>query len=129
MTPTVLIAQARVLAESYLPDSCAVQELTTTNDGSGGFAESWTTIETVPGLVEAIDDIEAIVGSAPRGAVTQKLFLRVTPTTQALKPSQRIVVAPRDGKGQLMFTQPKRLDESFEALITVAGVLDVSNPE
>jgi len=129
MTPATLIAQARILAEPYLPDSCAIQELTTTNDGSGGFAESWTTIETVPGLVEAIDDIEAIVGSAPRGAVTQKLFLRVTPTTQALKPSQRIVVAPRDGKGQLVFTQPKRLDESFEALITVAGVIDVSNPE
>lgn len=129
MTPAILIAQARTLAESYLPDSCTVQELTTVNDGSGGFSEQWTTVEVVPGLVEAVDDTEAIVGSAPRGAVTQKLFLRVTPTTQALKPSQRIVIAPRDGKGQLVFTQPKRLDESFEALITVAGVLDVSNPE
>lgn len=129
MTPAALIAQAKVLAESYLPDSCAIQELTTVNDGSGGFSEQWTTIEIVPGLVEAIDDIEAIVGQAPRGAVTQKLFLRVTPITQAIKPSQRIVVAPRDGKGQLIFTQLKRLDESFEALVTVAGVLDVSNPE
>jgi hypothetical protein len=129
MTPAILIAQAKVLAEQYLPDSCAIQELTTTNDGSGGFGESWNTIETVPGLVEAVDDMEAIVGSAPRGAVTQKLYLRVTTVTQALKPSQRVVVAPRDGKGELIFTQLKRLDESFETLITVAGVLDVSNPE
>ena len=129
MTPTMLIAQARVLAESYLPDSCAVQELTTTNDGSGGFTEGWSTIETVPGLYEAVDDIEAIVAAAPRGAVTQKLFLRVTPTTQAIKPSQRIVIAPRDGRGTLVFTQPKQLGESFETLITVAGVTDVSNPE
>lgn len=128
MTPAMLIAQARVLAESYLPDTCAVQELTSVADGSGGFSETWATVETVPGLVESIDDIEAIVGAAPRGAVTQKLFLRVTAVTQALKPSQRVVVAARDGKGQLIFTQLKRLDESFEALITVAGVLDVSNP-
>lgn len=129
MTPATLIAQARVLTEAYLPDSCAVQELTTTNDGSGGFTESWITLETVAGLVEAIDDSEAVVGSAPRGAVTQKLYLRVTTVTQAIKPNQRIVVAAREGKGALVFTRPKRLDESFGALITVAGVLDVSNPE
>lgn len=129
MTPATLLAQARVLAESYLPDSCAIQELTTTSSGDGGFSESWQTLETVPGLVEAIDDTEAIVAGAPRGAVTQKLFLRMTAITQAIKPSQRILIASRDGKGELVFTQPKRLDESFEALITIAGVLDVSNPE
>jgi len=129
MTPAVLLAQAKVLAEQYLPDSCAIQELTTVNDGDGGFKEDWATIETVPGLVEAVDDAEVVIGNAPRGAVTQKLYLRVTPTTQAIQTSQRIVVAPRDGKGELVFTQLKRLDESFEALITVAGVIDVSNPE
>lgn len=127
MTPATLIAQARVLAETYLPDSCAIQELTTVNDGSGGFREDWATIETIQGLVEAVDDTEAIVGQAPRGAVTQKLFLRVTTTTQAIKPSQRIMVAARGGKGELIITQPKRLDESFETLITVAGVIDVSS--
>ena len=129
MTPAVLLAQARVLAEQYLPDSCAIQELTSVNDGSGGFREEWATIETVPGLVEAVDDAEVVIGNAPRGAVTQKLYLRVTPITQAIQTSQRVVVAPRDGKGELVFTQLKRLDESFEALITVVGVIDVSNPE
>ena len=129
MTPAVLIAQARTLAEQYLPDSCAIQELTTVNDGSGGFREKWHTLETARGLVEAIDDAEVVIGNAPRGAVTQKLYLRVTPTTQAIQTSQRIVVAPREGKGELVFSQLKRLDESFEALITVAGVIDVSNPE
>src|SRR5690349_5578133 len=114
MTPAVLIAQARTLAEQYLPDSCTIQELTTVSDGDGGFHEDWATLETVPGLVEAVDDAEVVIGNAPRGAVTQKLYLRVTPTTQALKPSQRIVVAAREGKDQLMFTQLKRLDESFE---------------
>jgi len=129
MIPAVLIAQAKVLAEQYLPDSCAIQELTTVNDGSGGFREEWATLETVPGLVEAVDDAEVVIGNAPRGVVTQKLYLRVTPITQAIQTSQRIVVAPRDGKRELVFSQLKRLDESFEALVTVAGVIDVSNPE
>lgn len=127
MTPATLLAQARVLAETYLPDSCAVQELTSTPLGDGGFKESWNTIETVAGLVEASDDSEAIVAGAPRGAVMQKLYLRVTPTTQAIKPSQRIVVAAREGKSQLVVTQPKRLDESFETLITISGVIDASS--
>lgn len=129
MTPAVLIAQAKVLAESYLPDSCAIQELTTTPDGSGGFTESWATLETIPGLVEADTSNQVVVGDAPRGAVKQTLFLRVTTITQAIKLSQRIVVAARNGKGQLIVTQPKREDESFEVLITVSGFINVSNPE
>lgn len=129
MTPAILIAQAKVLAEQYLPDSCEIQELTSIPIGDGGFREDWITLETVSGLYEAVDDTEAIVAAAPRGAVTQKLFLRVTTVTQAIKPSQRIVVAPRDGRGALTLTQPKQLGESFEALITVAGVIDVSNSE
>lgn len=126
MTPAALLSQARVLAEAYLPDSCAVQELTTTPKGDGGFDENWVTLETVPGLVEADTSNQAVVGDAPRGAVKQTLFLRVTAVTQAIKTSRRILVAARDGKGQLIITQPKREDESFEALITVSGFINVS---
>lgn len=129
MTPVLLIAQARTLAEPYLPDSCAIQQLTTVNDGAGGFSETWTTIETVAGLVEWVNDREQVVGGAPRGAVMQKLRLRVTPITQAIQPSQRIVVAARYGKPELFITQPKRLDQSYEVLVSISGVIDVSNPE
>jgi len=129
MTPATLIAQARVLAEVYLPDVCAIQQLSTIEDGQGGFSEHWVTIETVSGLVQDATDLQAVVGQAPRGAVTHKLMLEVTPTTQAIVPSQRIVVAPREGKGQLIFTQPKRLDQSYEILVRVACIIDVSNPE
>lgn len=129
MTPAALLAQARVLAEAYLPDSCAVQELTSTPSGDGGFSEDWATLETVPGLVEAVDDSGAVVAQAPRGVVTQKVFLKVTSVTQAIDPSQRIVVAPRDGKSQLILEQPKRLDETFEALITVAATLNVTSTD
>lgn len=129
MTPAALIAQARIQALQFTTESCAVQELTTTNDSSGGFTESWTTLETVPGLIEWVDDSELVVGGAPRGAVTHKLRLKVTPVTQAIVPSQRIVVAARDGKAELVFVQPKRLDQSYEVLVSVGAVIDVSNPE
>lgn len=129
MTPALLIAQARALAEPYLPDSCIVQSSTDIDNGDGGFTEEWTTLETVPGLVEWVDDSEVVVGGAPRGAVTHKLRLRVTSVTQAIKPSQRVIVAARDERPELILTQPKRLSQSYEILVTLAGVLDVSNPE
>lgn len=129
MTPALLIAQARTIAEPYLPESCAIQELTTTPNGDGGFSEGWNTVETVPGLIQWIDDSEAVVGGAPRGVVAHKLRLRVTETTQNINPSNRILVAPRDGKPELVFTQPKRMPQSYEVLVTVSAVIDVSNPE
>lgn len=130
MTPAVLLAQAKSLVEAYLPDRCAVQELTTVNDGRGGFTEQWVDIESgIPGLVEAVDDDESVIAQAPRAIVTCKLFLKVTATTQAIEPSKRIVFAARDGKGPMIFEQPKRLDESFEALISVAATLNVSRTD
>lgn len=127
MTPAALLAQARVLAEAYLPDSCAVQELTSTPSGDGGFSEDWATLETVPGLVEADTSNQGVAGEAPRGAVKQTVFLRVTTVTQAIKTSHRIMVAARDGKEQLIITQPKREDESFEALVTISGYINASD--
>lgn len=125
--PAVLIAQAMTLAESYLLDRCAVQEYTKTNDDAGGFTEGWEDIESdIPVLVEAVDDDESVIAQAPRGIVTAKLYLKVTPATQAIEPSKRIVVAARNGKSVMIFEQPKRLDETFEALITVAATLNVS---
>ena len=129
MTPAALIAQARLAAEPYTPDTCAIQTLVKTEDNRGGFIESWVTIETVAGLVQAVDDTEAIVGGATRGAVTHKLMLKVTPITQVIDPSQRIVVAARDGAPEMIFTQPKRLDQSYRILVRVAAVIDVSNTE
>lgn len=129
MTPDILIGQARVQALAFTNESCAVQTLTSTDNGDGSFTESWATIETVPGLVEWVDDSEQVIGGAPRGAVTHKLRLKVTPTTRAIVPSQRIVVAAREGKAQMVFTQPKRLDQSYEVLVSVAVIIDVSNPE
>lgn len=128
MTPDILIAQARVQALQFTNESCAVQELTTTESGDGSFEETWTTLETVPGLIEWVDDSEQVVGGAPRGAVTHKLRLKVTAVTQAIVPSQRILVAARDGKPALTFVQPKRLDQSYEILVSVGAVIDVSNP-
>lgn len=130
MTPAVLLAQAKSLVEAYLPDRCAVQRYTKINDGSGGFTEGWADIESdIPGLVEAVDDDGSVVAQAPRGVVTQKVFLKVTAVTQVIEPSQRIVVASRDGKAAMILEQPKRLDESFEALITVAATLNVSRTD
>lgn len=128
--PAALVAQAMTLAEAFLRDRCAIQRLTTVNDGRGGFTEQWVDIESdIPVLVEAIDDSESVVAQAPRGIVTQKLFLKVTLTTQVIEPSQRIVVAARNGKSAMIFEQPKRLDETFEALITVAATLNVSRTD
>lgn len=128
--PAVLIAQAMTLAEPFLRDRCAVQELTTTNDGQGGFTENWDDIESdVPVLVEAIDDDASVVAQAPRGIVTHKLYLKVTTTTQVIDPSKRIVVAARGSKAAMIFEQPKRLDETYEALITVAATLNVSRTD
>ena len=129
MTPDILIAQAQIQALQFTKESCAIQQLTTVNDGQGGFSEQWNTLETVPGLIEWVDDSEQVVGGTPRGAVTHKLRLKVTPVTQAIVPSQRIVVAAREGKAELIFTQPKRLDQSYEVLVSIAAVIDVSNPE
>jgi len=118
------------LTETYLRDRCTVQELTTTNDGHGGFTEGWADLESdVPVLVEAADDEESVIAQAPRGIVTHRLYLKVTSTTKMIEPSQRIVVAARDGKSQMLFEQPKRLDETYEALITVAATLNVSSPD
>lgn len=112
------------MAESYLPDLATIHQVVEVDDGSGGFVPTPSVIETgVPILVEAIDDSEAIVAAAPRGAVTHKLYMRVTANTIAINPAQEIVVAARDGKAAMTFQQPKRLDESFEALVTVAAVL------
>jgi head-tail adaptor len=130
VNPEALVAQAMVLAETYLRDRCAVQGLTTTNDGRGGFTEGWNDIESdIPVLVEAADDEESVIAQAPRGIVTHRLYLKVTSTTKLIEPSQRIVVATRDGKSQMLFEQPKRLDETYEALITVAATLNVSSPD
>lgn len=128
--PAVLIAQAAVLAESYSRDRCAVQELTTTNNADGGFTEKWADIESnIPILVEVLDDDESVIAQAPRGIVTAKLYLKVTPATQAIEPSKRIVIAARNGKSAMIFEQPKRLDETYEALITVAATLNVSRTD
>lgn len=125
--PAVLIAEAAVLAESYLRDRCAIQTLTTTNDGQGGFTESWVDVESdVPVLVEAIDDDASVVAQALRATVTHRLYLKVTATTQVIDPSQRIAVVARNGKPAMTFEQPKRLDETYEALITVAATLNVT---
>lgn len=126
--PAVLVAQAMVLAEPFLKDRCSVQALTSTNDGHGGFTEGWADVETgVPVLVEAIDDDASVVAQAPRATVTHRLYLKVTAATQAIEPSQRILVAARDGKAAMIFEQPKRLDETYEALITVAATLNVTS--
>lgn len=128
--PAVLIAQAMTLAEAFLRDRCAIQELTSTNNDDGGFTENWDDIESdVPVLVEAIDDDESVVAQAPRGIVTHRLYLKVTAKTQIIEPSQRIVVAARNGKSAMIFEQPKRLDETYEALITVAATLNVSRTD
>lgn len=128
--PVVLIAQAMVLAEPFLRDRCSIQTLTTTKTGDGGFEENWNDIETdVPVLVEAVDDDESVVAQAPRGVMTARLYLKATDATKVIDPSQRIVVAPRDGKGEMIFEQPKRLDETYEALITVAATLNVTGTE
>jgi hypothetical protein len=128
--PVVLVAQAMTLAEAFLRDRCAIQGLTTVNDGQGGFTERWVDLESdVPVLVEAVDDSGSVVAQAPRGIVTQKLFLKVTAITQAIEPSQQIVVAARNGKPAMIFEQPKRLDETYEALITVAATLNVSRTD
>lgn len=128
--PATLIAQAMVLAEPFLRDRCAIQTLTTTNDGHGGFSENWADVESdVPVLVEAVDDDQSVVAQAPRGLTTSRLYLKATATTKAIDPSQRIVVAARDGKAAMIFEQPKRLDESYEALITVAATLNVTSTD
>lgn len=128
--PAVLVAQAMTLAESYLRDRCAIQEYTKTNDGRGGFTEGWNDIVSdIPVLVEAADDEQATVAQAPRGIVTHRLYLKVTTVTQVIEPSQRVVVAARDGKGAMIFEQPKRLDESYEALITIAATLNVTGTD
>ena len=128
--PAVLIAQAMALAEPFLKDRCTIQGSSEVKDGSGGFTEPWHDIESnIPGLFEAVDDDESVVAQAPRGIVRQTLYLKVTTATKLIEPSQRIVVAPRDGKPQMIFEQPKRLDETYEALITVAATLNVSSPD
>lgn len=128
--PAVLIAQAMTLAEPFLRDRCSIQTLTTTRTGDGGFDESWSDIESdIPVLVEAVDDEQSVVAQAPRGLTTSRLFLKATDTTKVIDPSQRIVVAARDGKSAMTFEQPKRLDETYEALITVAATLNVTSTE
>lgn len=126
--PAILIAQAMALAEPFLRDRCSIQTLTTTNDGQGGFTENWADIESdIPVLVEAVDDEQSVVAQAPRGLTTARLYLKATATTKLIDPSQRIIVAARDGKSAMTFEQPKRLDESYEALITVAATLNVTS--
>lgn len=128
--PAVLIAQAMTLAEPFLRDRCSIQGYTEIKDGTGGFDEQWPTIESdVPVLVEAIDDEQSVIAQAPRGIVTHRLYLKATDTTKLIDPSQRIVVAARDGKSAMIFEQPKRLDETYEALITVAATLNVTSTE
>lgn len=128
--PLVLVAQAMSLAEPFLQDRCAIQGLDTTNTSDGGFTENWADIESdVPVLVEAASDDEAIIAEAPRGIVTHRLYLKVTTATQLIEPSQRIFVAARGTKPAMIFEQPKRLDETYEALITVAATLNVSRTD
>lgn len=128
MTPELLVTQARTLAADFTNESCAIQELVQTDNGDGSFTEGWSTIETVAGLVQFVDDSEQVIGGAPRGAVTHKLRLKVTAITQAITPSHRIVVAARGTRPELIFVQPKRMDQSYEVLVTVGAVIDVSNP-
>lgn len=129
MISEALITQARALAADFTNESCAIQEYGTIDNGDGSFTEGWNTLETVAGLIQFVDDSEQVIGGAPRGAVTHKLRLKVTAVTQAIKPSHRIVVAARGTRPALTFVQPKRMDQSYEVLVTVGAVIDVSNPD
>lgn len=125
MTPAAMIAQAKTLVETYLPDTCSIFEPAEVDIPGGGFESSdGPAIESgVPCLAEAIDDTDALVAGSPRGVVTHKVFLKVTDSTKLIKPSQVIVVDAREGKPAMRFLQPKRLDESWEALITIGAVV------
>lgn len=124
-SPAVLIAEAKTLVETYLPDTCSIYEPAEVDIPGGGFESSdGTAIESgIKCLLEAESDSDAIVAGASRGVVIQKLFLEVTDNTKLIKPSQVIVVDAREGKPQMRFLQPKRLDESFEVLITIGAVV------
>lgn len=125
MTPATLLAQAKTLVETYLPDTCSIYEPAETDIPGGGFESSdGVAIESgIRCLLEAESDSDAVVAGASRGVVIQKLFLEVTDSTKLIKPSQVIVVDAREGKPSRRFEQPKLLDESFEALITVGAVV------
>lgn len=73
-SPAALIAQAKTLVETYLPDTCSIFEPTEVDLPGGGFeSNDGAAIESgIPCLLEAESDSDAVVAGASRGVVIQK---------------------------------------------------------
>ena len=108
----------------FLPDKADLLEPTSTADGYGAQTISETELVTdIPCLWELLSpSVEMTIGTK-NVVLTHKLWLESTEKIGAIKPSYRIRIQAREAKGEIIFEQPVRLDESFNPLVAVLAKL------
>jgi hypothetical protein len=127
MTLQAQVEAAREAAEGLCEDLCTIVDISSTPDGFGGHAQTRTNLATgVPCIIESRAMMEAAVSAGTIASLVRtKIYMQVTSITQAIRPDYEIVVAARDGKAALTFEDPRRLDQSYEVLVTVSAKLRI----
>lgn len=125
MTIQAQVLAARSAAEDLCEDSCTIVDISSTPDGYGGHTQTRTNLATaIPCLIESRSEVEAaVVAGTIESLIRTKIYMKVTGVTQAITPDMEIVIAARDGKAQLTFEDPRRMDQSYEILVTVSAKL------
>lgn len=127
MSLQTLIDDVRGLAEGFLEDSCSIVDIQSAPDGYGGTTRSSVTIASdVPCLLESGGDLGvAVLAGTIVSASRATIFMQVTAETQSITPDMEIVVAARGDKPAMTFEDPRRLDESYAALLAVSAKIRV----
>jgi SPP1 family predicted phage head-tail adaptor len=88
----------------------AIQSVTRSGDGGGGAAETWSTVATVWGRVEALNGLEAFRAMQVASAMSHRVTIR----RRTVTPQQRIL----DGSDilQIRAVRPSEKGESVELL-------------
>jgi hypothetical protein len=121
------VVAARATAEGLCEDLCTIVDISSTPDGFGGHSQTRTNVATnIPCVIESRAMVEAAVVAGTIASLQRtKIYMKVTTITQAIRPDYEIVVAARDGKAALTFEDPRRLDQSYEVLVTVSAKLRI----
>ena len=89
---TLELSQLRVDCETYLPDTCAIQTVTRSSDGAGGWSEAWADASTaVECRLVPVKQATRIAG-LPGGQVTEPSSRQlVLHHDQSVASTQRVV--------------------------------------
>lgn len=85
------LAQLRTAAENYLSDTCTIRKVTRSDDGQGGFTETWS--DRASGVACRLASVRSQRSERPEGEqlAAYSRWVLTIPHDQAIEESDRVV--------------------------------------